>query len=48
MPNKITCRFWRRVLIILMKIMPYNRTRLEEYVEMIDKYEGKDDRFKLC
>jgi len=47
MPNKITCRFWRIVLIILRKIFPFSKDRIESYIQMIDDYEGKNDRFKF-
>lgn len=41
MVNKVTIWFWKGILKGLMKIFPYQRIRIEEYMGMIEKYQGK-------
>lgn len=41
MPNKITRWFWKGVLRILIKMFPYDRDRLEGYMQVIEDYEKK-------
>jgi len=41
MPKKITRWFWKWVLRILIKMFPYDRDRLEGYMQVIENYEKK-------